>query len=100
MTARVAYTEEQQGEFKVTFAKRKRRNIAIWVGAAVAFALSFFLPEAVAFPVGKGGPPGGVLILPLAIIASLINWRCPACGRLLNNEWSPNFCSKCGIEFQ
>jgi len=100
MTARVAYTDEQQAEFKATFAKRKRRNIAIFVGALVAFALSFVLPEPLAFPFGKNGPPGAVLIVPVAIFASLVNWRCPACGKLLNNEWSPNFCSKCGIEFQ
>ena len=100
MTSRVAYTDEQQAEFKAIFARRKRRNVGMFVGGIIVFGVSFALPEAIAFPFGPGGPPGAVLIIPVVILASLVNWRCPACGKLLNNEWSPNFCSRCGIEFQ
>ena len=100
MTQRVPYTEQQQAEFKATFAKRKRLQIGSFIAAFGAFALSFALPASIAFPFGPPGPPAGVLVIPIVVLISLVVWRCPACGKILGNEWSPNFCSKCGVELQ
>jgi len=97
---RIAYTEEQIADFKATFAKRRARHIATFAAAIASMLLMIVLPESLAFPFGKGAPPLPFLLVPLFIVFSLINWRCPACGKSLGRQISPRYCSLCGVELQ
>ena len=48
------------------------------------------------------GEPGrvDVVLVAGALIFSFRNWRCPACNRYLGKQYSPKFCSKCGVVLQ
>jgi len=96
-----AYTPQQKAEFKAEFAVRRRRR---WLGVAV-----IFIAVLVVVLTGNriGGPllgigaavwqPVGVVVVLGAVVFSLINWRCPACGRYLGRTINPAFCPRCGI---
>lgn len=96
-----AYTDHQKAEFKAEFAVKRRRQ---WLGVLVA------LVAVVGVAILGNRPQRNLLGLPasawqtLAIVAvlgvvvfSLINWRCPACGRYLGRTFNPAFCARCGI---
>ena len=35
-----------------------------------------------------------------AFLSSVINWRCPSCGKYLGRSTNPNVCRKCGARFR
>ncbi len=39
-------------------------------------------------------------VIVAAVIFSLLNWRCPSCGKYLGKGINPAFCPKCGIQLQ
>jgi len=34
------------------------------------------------------------------LLASIINWRCPACNKYLGRSMDPKVCRKCGVKLQ
>lgn len=92
------YSEEDIKGFKEEFAKKKQ--IQMLIAAPVflfVFVLLFFpayLRELNLTPMTiKWGFLGYAV---LAVGLSLVNWRCPACGKYLGRSLWIKFCSKCG----
>ena len=90
------YTQEQLAGFKVEFAKRQRRQLAV---AAVIFAgaiATMILRNRSPF-----ASPVGFTLLVAAFAAILVfsfqNWRCPACEKYLGKGGFPRFCPRCGV---
>ena len=98
------YTAEQEREFKVSFASRRRRQY--WIAIpffVVILALALASDqEAVArfgIPPSILGPAMLVLVAGL-LVFSFRNWRCPACNSYLGRGMNPRFCTKCGVALQ
>ena len=96
----MAYTDQQQQNFKKQYAVRRRRQLFVGL-PLILIAIAF-----VAQNKGAGIYLGGIPITgvaPLLIIAvgvllfSVMNWRCPACGKYLGESFNPEFCPKCGV---
>jgi len=93
------YTEQQLQEFKEEYARR-RRNQWMVSGGILVMVVGFGLLQS-----RTGGAEGNnpVLLGALfafifaAVIFSLRNWRCPACGGRLGRGFSTNFCASCGV---
>jgi hypothetical protein len=96
-----SYTDHQKAEFKAEFAVKRRRQ---WLAVLPALA------AVVVIAIVSGRQAGGFLGLdpaiwqPIAFVVvlgavgfSLVNWRCPACGRYLGRTFNPAFCARCGI---
>lgn len=94
------YTEEQKNEFKAQFAK-KRRNQRILRVPTIAAIISVTLGErhvGQALGVSREIIRGAAFVVVLGyLVFSLINWRCPACGKYLRRGLSPNHCPHCGV---
>jgi hypothetical protein len=95
------YTEEQKDGFKGDFARRRRRHIGGFVATVVSMLLVIALPGSrLTLPFGPGTPPLPFIIGLIFIVSSWVNWRCPACRKMLSGELSPRFCSRCGVELR
>ena len=94
------YTEEQKNKFKAQFAK-KRRNQRILALPAIAAIISVTVGHRhIGQALGVSGELawGAAFVVVLGyLVFSLINWRCPACGKYLRRGLSPNHCPQCGV---
>lgn len=98
------YTEGQQEEIRAEFCARRRRQLLVSLPLLLLALGTAFLEK------GKQGAACGIsasILLPVflvlvigAIAFSLYNWRCPACNRYLGKQWSPKYCSRCGVMLQ
>lgn len=43
---------------------------------------------------------GSIVVLFGLLALTLVNWRCPACGRYIGRTINPKFCSGCGFQFR
>ena len=83
------------------YQRRKNTQLTIAIGAGLV-ALSLFLGQnapswlPVFFTTEKWDMIGFGLII-LAVVISLINWRCPNCNAYLGSG-VPKRCAKCGVD--
>jgi hypothetical protein len=78
----------------------KKRLVACWIGVGgivVAGSLGILI-FVIGYPIG--GVLVGLILFFLALIPIIMTNRCPACGAVLGEQWSPKACPKCGIQFQ
>ena len=40
------------------------------------------------------------VLLPLYVLFSAINWRCPSCNKNIGRLINPKYCTKCGVELR
>lgn len=96
-----SYTPQQKAEFRAEFAVRRRRRwlgVAVILVAVVVMVLAGRRPGGTVLGIGPATwQPIGIVVVLGAVIFSLINWRCPACGRYLGRTFNPAFCPRCGI---
>jgi hypothetical protein len=88
-----SYTDHQKAEFKAEFATRRRRQ---WLTMLPALAVLVIVVVS-GRQTGNGFGLGAALVAVGVVVFSLINWRCPACGRYLGRTFNPAFCARCGI---
>lgn len=98
------YTSEQEAQFKQQFAARRKRQLILAVPLVLAvIAVAALRNSGPQEPLGIPSSVWGSAFLVLvagALIFSFRNWRCPACNRYLGKQYSPKFCSKCGVVLQ
>jgi hypothetical protein len=94
------YSEQQLQEFKERYARR-RRNHYLVSGAAVLVAIGFGLAAQSSRGHAIADHPVYLALLLafvlVAVVFTLRNWRCPACGAMLGRAWRVNFCHSCGV---
>jgi hypothetical protein len=94
--------EGSDPQVALAFKKRRRLQLAVlrplgvllavlWLGVAVT-------QEAGLLVIVVLVPPLLVLTI-VALVVRMINWRCPACNKLLKGL-NPTHCSKCGVGFR
>ncbi len=90
--------EEQADRVVEEFAARRKRQWLI-SGVAVVACLGMFLAERVPQYALVANVSLVVVILG-ALIFSLANWRCPACGSSLGKTINPSYCQRCGAKLR
>lgn len=88
-----AHTDDQiRAEF------RKRRTIQFGLVALAVVALVLVLADVGLTGEGTASVLTAIsaVVVVLVLVASLINWRCPACKRYLGRGFVPKFCRHCG----
>jgi len=94
------YTEQQKTEFKAEFSRRRRNQLIATVPMIAAVLGAAFGEGYITQTLGlRMEVFGGIALVVIAagVIFSLVNWRCPACGRYLGKGMGPNHCPKCGV---
>ncbi len=95
------YTEQQLVTFKEEFAAKRRRQIlAVIPALAAVVAIAVLGDTAGSAFLGLSAAvwrPVGIAVVVGVAGFSLLNWRCPACGRYLGRSFNPAFCPKCGV---
>lgn len=43
---------------------------------------------------------GSFVLIVLALLFSIVNWRCPKCKTYLGRKTDPKYCSNCGVELR
>jgi len=102
MDPSVEYTDDQKAAFRVEFALRRKRQLFVSIPLIVVMlGLMTVLDEKRKAPVLGLSPSVVVAVFAVlmggALVFSLLNWRCPACGRYLGKHISPSFCHRCGV---
>lgn len=97
------YAEDGKSEIRKRFhVRRRRQRVLVFVLLAAGISAAFL---------GKGKTavigipssffvPAFLFVVLGAILFSLYNWRCPACGQYLGKTMDPQFCSRCGAALQ
>jgi len=96
--------EQSVADIKSKFKSRFRKQLAVAI---------ILLPIILALIIGdrNGGTTilgmeaeiFGIFAIVLVIVAlvfSLFNWRCPSCNKYLGREIYPKFCNKCGVQLR
>ena len=89
------YTQEQIDGFKRSWAKARSDQKFLIIMFALPFVL-YLVPQANAFipPWAKWG----LFVYAVAIIYFLSRAsRCPACRKVIREEFNPHFCPTCGV---
>ena len=94
------YTEQQRAEFVREFSRRKSLQLKVVLPVVIAAVVVLSFTENAntyffGIPSNLAGP-AAIVVIVIAVIFSLFNWRCPACRRYLG-KGIPNFCPKCGV---
>jgi hypothetical protein len=92
------YSDEQIRRFKAEFAQRRKKQILLIIPLFAVLILMIASPSSLAsLGLNKETMRWGFLAYVLgAVVFSLANWRCPACGGYLGRSFWIKFCSKCG----
>ena len=85
------------------FRLRQTRQIiavAIALFLVLLFAVMYKRPDI--FGMFSAGTLGAVQIILIAAFIgfTVVNWRCPSCGKHLGSDINRNVCKKCGIRLQ
>jgi len=96
-----SYTPQQKAEFKEEFAVRRRRRwlaVAVILATVVVMVVAGTRPGGILFGIGVATIRAACVVIVLgAAVLSIVNWRCPACGRYMGRTINPAFCPRCGI---
>ena len=95
------YTEEQKSQFKATYASRRKRQLAVSAPLVVLVLGFVFMEDRLAGAVrgtsSAVAVPLFLIVILGALVFSLRNWRCPACGKYLGHSFNPKHCQSCGV---
>jgi hypothetical protein len=100
--ADASYTDRQKAEFKAEFAVKRRRQwqFALLPALTAVVVIAIVSNKQVGTFLGIGVAvwrPIAFAVVIAAVVFSLVNWRCPACGRSLGRTFNPGYCPRCGI---
>lgn len=91
-------------DIKSDFKKRRTRQLLLLIPLVPIIFLMVFIsksnPSDIAGISAETITYAGLGIVICAVIFSLVNWRCPACGKYIGKSLSPKFCEGCGAELQ
>jgi hypothetical protein len=94
--------EEIDSQLALAFKRRRRLQLLslspLTVLLAVLIASMAVVGEGAPLLLGLFAPPLLALVA-AAFVFTLMNWRCPACGKLLKGL-NPSRCAKCGVRFR
>jgi ribosomal protein S27AE len=98
----MTYTEEQKAAHRTEFALRRKRQLFVSIPLVVVMlGVMVVLDDKTKASVWGLSPSVVVGIFAVlmggGLVFSLLNWRCPACGRYLGKHISPSFCHRCGV---
>jgi hypothetical protein len=98
----MAYPDGDIQAYQSLFQARRRLQIlglVIVVVVALLAVIARLSDSALpGLPLSFWGPVAAIVLV-AKIIFLLVNWRCPRCNAVLGPNYSPRFCSKCGLEF-
>jgi ribosomal protein S27AE len=98
----MTYTDDQKAAHRAEFASRRKRQLFVSIPLLVLM-LGFMIvlddkSKAPAFGLSPSVVVGVfALLMGGGLVFSLLNWRCPACGRYLGKHINPSFCHRCGV---
>ena len=88
--------------FQSSFQSRRRLQIVglviVVVVAALAVLARLSGSSLPGLSISFWGPLAALLLV-AKIVFLLVHWRCPRCNAVLGPDYSPRFCSKCGLQF-
>lgn len=94
--------QEPRQEIIESFRLRRTRQWMATVPTVLVIALMFWIRDSgQAYVMGYDKSTVlevGIGVILVALVFSLINWRCPACNKYLGKGPNPKFCSKCGVQ--
>ena len=95
------HTEEQAEKYRQEYINRKRRRllstVPFFLFAAIAIIARLNTGDFFGIPFSIAGPVAYAALLAV-IVFRIVDWRCPACNRLLSLDVDPKFCQKCGFK--
>lgn len=96
------YSETQRAAFIKQFSQQRSRSRIASVALILMLVALRVLPyRNSGFLLGLSPPlfcSIGLFAVIGLFITSVINWRCPACGRHLGRTLDPIYCSHCGVQ--
>jgi hypothetical protein len=101
MTEKAEYSAVQIEKYRQQYAERKRRRllstIPFFFFAAIALIARFSTSGFFGIPFSIAGPVAYATLLAV-VVFRIVDWRCPACNKILSLDANPKFCQKCGFE--
>jgi len=95
------YSKEQEEKYRQEYTKRRqRRNIStvpFFVFAFIAIVSRLSPGGFLGIPFSIAGPVAYATLL-ATVVYRIVDWRCPACNRILSLDANPKFCQKCGFK--
>ena len=95
------YPKEQTEKYRREYIKRRqRRNIStvpFFVFAFIAIVSRLSPGGFFGIPFSIAGPVVYATLL-VTVVYRIVDWRCPACNRILSLDSNPKFCQKCGFK--
>jgi hypothetical protein len=95
------YPNDQAEKYRQEYANRRRRRllstIPFFFFAAIALIARFSTGGFFGIPFSMAGPVAYATLLAV-IVFRIVDWRCPACNKILSLDSNPKFCQKCGFK--
>ena len=97
------YPKEEKDKFRQEYINRRRRRyistIPFFFFAAIALISRLSPGGFFGIPFSIAGPVAYVTLLAV-VVFRIVDWRCPACNRILSLDANPKFCQKCGFKLR
>jgi ribosomal protein S27AE len=93
------YSDEEIIQFKNEFARKRQKQIFLALPIFIFLIITVFFPSYFkSLGLTQNTLKWGLMYYAVfAVGLSLLNWRCPACGKYLGRSFWIKFCSKCGV---